>query len=279
MSYRLTLVSDAVVHGGAEQFLANLVGELPEDVTASVLVVSVPLAEVVRAAAPDVRVASFKPSFRGVRAAILASEPDVVLINLPSFTSNRAAWIASLTLGIPIVVVDHAPTDGLTWRGKAVQRVMTGSRVTRVAVRQETARPSPAVGRPACRVRQVDPQRRARASLIARPENDPAVVGWMGRLDPVKGVDVLLHACVGMGQVHVAIAGDGPLRADLEYLSGSLGLRERVRFLGFMDPREFLACIDLLAITSHSEGLPLVLLEAMFAGIPAWQPPSAASRR
>jgi glycosyltransferase involved in cell wall biosynthesis len=62
------------------------------------------------------------------------------------------------------------------------------------------------------------------------------------------------------------IAGDGPCRAQLEQLTRELGLRDEVRFLGFVaDTAEFLTKIDLFVMPSLFEGLGVAALEAMAA--------------
>jgi glycosyltransferase involved in cell wall biosynthesis len=66
------------------------------------------------------------------------------------------------------------------------------------------------------------------------------------------------------------LAGDGPLRPRLEELARSLGLAERVLFLGHRDDvPALLASCDLFVLPSLYEGLPLSLLEAMASGRPA----------
>ena len=65
------------------------------------------------------------------------------------------------------------------------------------------------------------------------------------------------------------IAGEGPEQAALKDLSRSLGLADRVRFLGFVkDMPELYQGLDLLLLTSHFEGTPLTVLEAMAMGVP-----------
>jgi glycosyltransferase involved in cell wall biosynthesis len=69
--------------------------------------------------------------------------------------------------------------------------------------------------------------------------------------------------------VHFLVVGDGPERARLEALADELGLAGRVDFLGFRDDaRAVIAELDVLAVTSLSDGAPLVVLEAMEAGVP-----------
>ena len=65
------------------------------------------------------------------------------------------------------------------------------------------------------------------------------------------------------------LVGDGPLRLQLEQLTEKLGLRERVRFVGWRtDVRAILPGADLFVLASEWEGFGLVLLEAMAAGLP-----------
>jgi len=72
-----------------------------------------------------------------------------------------------------------------------------------------------------------------------------------------------------MPEVEFVLAGDGPLRAELEREAETLGLRDRVIFLG--DRRDIpavMASLDVAVLTSDSESLSNVLLEAMAAGLP-----------
>ncbi len=98
----------------------------------------------------------------------------------------------------------------------------------------------------------------------------PVVVG-AGTLAPWKGFDDLVRA-VGLlirggRPVRLVILGEGPSRADLEALVRSEGLEGYVRLPGRTDnPLAFFAHADVFALSSHVEGLPNVLVEAMMAG-------------
>ena len=73
-----------------------------------------------------------------------------------------------------------------------------------------------------------------------------------------------------MPQTEFLLVGDGPLRAEIEQQAATLGLRDRVTFLG--DRRDIpavFASTNLAVLTSDSEGLSNVILEAMAAGVPA----------
>ncbi len=97
---------------------------------------------------------------------------------------------------------------------------------------------------------------------------------YVGRLAPPKDHATLLRAvALARAQnpdVQLWIVGDGPLRENLHRLSTDLGLIECVTFFGEQaDVSPFLAAADLFVMSSHSEGLPVSLLEAMSAGLPA----------
>lgn len=102
-------------------------------------------------------------------------------------------------------------------------------------------------------------------------ESDHVII-WVGRLDPVKGLDLLLHALAAMTQkrnAHLLLVGDGSERTRLEALARSLQLQSRVHFLGPRnDVPSLLKMADIFAFPSRTEGLPNALLEAMAAGKP-----------
>ncbi len=99
------------------------------------------------------------------------------------------------------------------------------------------------------------------------------VIGTVGRLVPVKDHRTLLEAFRRVVDAHPAsslvMVGDGPLRGELVHLAGTLGIGERVRFLGErQDIPALLRAFDLFVLSSISEGMPLTVLEAMAAGLP-----------
>lgn len=99
------------------------------------------------------------------------------------------------------------------------------------------------------------------------------VVGCIGRLSREKGQLDLLHAAADVRRSHPAtwyvFAGDGPDRPHVEALARELGLADRVVLLGHQpDVRPVFRDIDLLALTSHTEGFPNVILEALCMGKP-----------
>ncbi len=100
---------------------------------------------------------------------------------------------------------------------------------------------------------------------------DGFVAGWVGRLIKVKGTDVFLKSLAMLTDLPLSavIVGDGPERDALESQAASLGLRERVRFVGQIDnAARLFSAFDLFVLSSKSEGTPLTLLEAMASDVP-----------
>jgi colanic acid/amylovoran biosynthesis glycosyltransferase len=98
---------------------------------------------------------------------------------------------------------------------------------------------------------------------------------FVGRLANVKGLPILLQAVARLRAsypgVKLTIAGDGPDRQRLLALAGELGILENVAFLGYQTQRqvrELLGQADAFVMASFAEGVPVVLMEAMAAGVP-----------
>ena len=108
-------------------------------------------------------------------------------------------------------------------------------------------------------------------AAVGAPE-DCRLLVWVGRLDPVKGLDDLLSAMAAVAKkvrTHLALVGDGPERPRLEQTITRLGLTDCVTLLGTRKdvPRILKAC-DMFVFPSRTEGMPNALLEAMAAGCP-----------
>ena len=102
---------------------------------------------------------------------------------------------------------------------------------------------------------------------------DAYVIGTVGRLAEVKRQDRLLRATVNLmtrhSGVRVLIVGEGSERNRLQELAFSLGISDRVCFAGYQsEPIRYLRAMDVFALTSQSEGLPISLLEAWTVGLP-----------
>ncbi len=103
-------------------------------------------------------------------------------------------------------------------------------------------------------------------AIPTEPASRPVVL-TVARLDEQKGHRYLLEAAAQIPDAQFVLAGDGPLRLSLEAQARSLGLEERVKFLGYRtDISDLLADCDVFVLPSLYEGLPLSVLEAMSAG-------------
>jgi sugar transferase (PEP-CTERM/EpsH1 system associated) len=99
------------------------------------------------------------------------------------------------------------------------------------------------------------------------------VIGTVGRLVPVKDHETLLAALARLSRAGIdfiaLVAGEGPLRPELERRAATLGLGRKVRFLGNReDIDRVLAALDVFALSSLSEGIPNTVIEAMASGLP-----------
>lgn len=103
--------------------------------------------------------------------------------------------------------------------------------------------------------------------------DDICAIGAVGRLTAVKGLETLLLAARQLldenQKVCVVLIGDGPLRETLEARAVELGIRQNLALLGYReDTDELMQAVDIYALPSLSEGIPMALLEAMAAGKP-----------
>jgi glycosyltransferase involved in cell wall biosynthesis len=190
---------------------------------------------------------------------------------------------ALLGRAVPLVVTYHnwiVTTRAL--RGYAfLDRVMSRYVDARVAVSGEVAATLRSASRGA--VYRIDNGvdlvrwRPVPAASAARHQlglGNALVIGFVGRLGPEKGLDLLLDAVARVPQVagrevRLLIAGDGEARAGLEAQARVLGLSRRVSFLGeCADPLPIYTASDVIALTSHTEGFPMVVVEAMASGRP-----------
>jgi glycosyltransferase involved in cell wall biosynthesis len=94
-------------------------------------------------------------------------------------------------------------------------------------------------------------------------------VGSIGRLSWQKGYDVLVDALARMPETEAVIVGEGPQRKNIERCARDAGVGGRLTLVGWSDDaRSYLRRFDAFVLPSRFEGFPLVILEAMLAGVP-----------
>lgn len=220
---------------------------------------------------------------RGLWKALKAARPNVVHMEEESYSFVAAQVLLYLSLMRmrPKLLVNNSENFdiALPWRSRIIEKVIfrradallifartARERLLRLGAQPEKVRMLPQFG--------LDPE------LFHPPETgergDVFSVGFVGRLVHSKGVDVLLRALAGLsGEWRAQIVGDGEERVSLERLARSLGIGERVEFVGWIDPADapgYLRGWHTLALPSRTtarwrEQFGRVLIEAMACGV------------
>jgi L-malate glycosyltransferase len=104
-------------------------------------------------------------------------------------------------------------------------------------------------------------------------DSETCLIGTVGRLTPVKGIPYLLEAATILlrqgAKVKILVVGEGSIRQDLTAQTHNLGITDNVVFLGHREDTDtLLHAMDIFALPSLSEGIPMALLEAMAASRP-----------
>lgn len=183
--------------------------------------------------------------------------------------------------GVPAVTTVHGFTGaGLrSFVNAAIQRRAFRQFDGVVAVSDTVADSLMRFGVPPARVHVIQNAYDEVAPPLSRPEArvrigvgpEEFVIGWVGRLSPEKGMDVLIAALADLRDrpLTVAVIGSGSERAALEAEAVRLGVSASVRWLGQLNdaPRLYRG-FDLFVLSSRTEGTPIALFEAMDAEIP-----------
>lgn len=291
---RICFVSTARKWGGGERLLASLVGgiaDLGQDV-ALVARRDTPLA---RWGREQSQLPLLELPGRGrdplslwrLRRWLVENRFDLLLLNDPhAITSGGVA-----TLGLPTkkVGMRHTifPVNSAWKHNRLLDHVICVAEAAQRECRQAGIDPArTSVVYAGLEQPQVDPTNVARLRAMfhnaAGHQTDSHLLA-LGSLLPVKGFDTIIRALargVAAGRRwRLWLAGEGQQREALETLADSLGIAERVHFLGFRkDIGDLLTAADLLVSASHFEGLSLVLVEAMLAGCPLVATPVGGNR-
>lgn len=282
MSARLRLLAytDSAQVGGAELALGYLIGALPASIDVGVLATSAEVGAAiaahrdgaVRAAVPAPEGPFDAPALRAHVRAVRAFAPDVLHVNQAWPWACGAGLAAGLLVpGVAVAVVDHLPIDSPVPRLRRLsRRLLLRRAAAHVAVGVRAARELEAVvGLPAGSVGAIPNGVPPYGCAAAPGGHAGTVVGSLGRLTAQKGYDALVRALVDLPDASLVLVGDGPERPSLERLAAELGVAERLTITGWTDdPRSHLPSFDVFALPSRWEGMPLVILEAMHAGLP-----------
>lgn len=278
----LELIGNSIV-GGMETYVARLIERLPRErfAVTAVLPNWCALAQQLHDAGTEVLVLPMpdEPSWSSVQAAaayVRHAGVDVLHAHLPN-AHLLAAIVGSLS-GPPVLATVHGrqvhmqDLEAHRLAGTHLSLVCRYSHCHALGIGVDPRWLS-------CIANGVDAEKfhpaprsgalRDRCSLPA----DAPLVAFVGRLSPEKGPEVFLRAVQLLGslvpEAQAVLCGDGPQRASLEAFVAQAGLGHRVHFAGVMqDMPAVYADVDVVASTSHSEALPLSLMEAMACGLP-----------
>jgi glycosyltransferase involved in cell wall biosynthesis len=214
-------------------------------------------------------------------------EKQADVLHMHGYGATTFGRLCAWRLGIPAVLHEHANHTDTPWFQKAADKLLAPHTDLAIAVSESTAeftvraRLMPAertkvvyLGSPLdefARVRSEEERAAARAELgIA---SDAIAVGTVTRLMPSKGneflVDAVKEITARQPRVRVYIAGEGELDAALKERARSLGLGNRLVFLGFQrDVAAVLSALDVVVFPSLWEGTPLTAFEALASGKP-----------
>ncbi|MCO5314708.1 MAG: glycosyltransferase [Solirubrobacterales bacterium] len=224
---------------------------------------------------------------RRIKTVLHQSGADVVLLNLPSAEYGATPLLVRGT-GVPVVGLMHiSGTMGeLGFRLGRLRESLARRAVSRldsILLLSDEAgnryrkqwRPQGTelnvFSTPLPRIEPVD-SARSRDHFDLPPK--PRLIGIIGRLTAKqKGHDTFVEAAARMSRersdLDFVVVGDGQDRARIEDMVSRMGLARNFHFLGRVaDIAAVLSAIDLIAIPSRFEGLPLVALEALAAGVP-----------
>lgn len=212
---------------------------------------------------------------------------DADLLCCNGYKPDLLGWRAARRAGVPVITLAHGWT-GVTRKVRfyetldaLVMRWVDATVCVSAAMAERVRRAGVPVGKTVVIRNALDttaydhPEEGCRARLLAcLPGARPArLVVAVGRLSPEKGFDVLIDAAAAVVRTcpdtAFVLFGDGPCRAALEAHVARLGLTGRVVLPGFRgDLERLLPGADLAVSPSHTEGLPVAVLEAMAAGLP-----------
>jgi glycosyltransferase involved in cell wall biosynthesis len=216
--------------------------------------------------------------WRAVSELLRARRPAIV--HTHGYRADVLAGLSARRLGFPVVATVHG-FIGVEWKHRLYERLQC--RVLRgfdavMPVSRAMAGQLHQSGVPSDRLHVVTNAFEAHDRPLARAEarrrlaigDEEFRVGWIGRLSPEKGADVIIRALALLpGDVQLSILGDGAERRRLEVLSRDLGVAGRVTWHGTQPNAAVLAsAFDAITLSSRSEGTPIVLFEAIAAGTP-----------
>ncbi len=211
---------------------------------------------------------------------LMRTAPDLVHVHAGIGWEGNGAVRAAAAAGIPVIRTEHLPYLLTDAAQRADHRDASAALARLICVSDAVAESHRTAGIAADRITTIPngvaPRSAARSRSVLRGEwgmGDAPVLLMVARFTEQKGHLLLLDALPAILARHpdcvVLLAGDGPLLVPIARAVATRGLAGVVRMLGAReDIADLMAVADLLVLPSAFEGLPLVALEAMAAGLP-----------
>lgn len=277
----LEIVGNAIV-GGMERSVVNLVKELPTDTFRFTVLCPFqsPFTRSLKEKGCPVFVAPLRddPTWRSLQMAVeIVRHHRVDLIHGHLPNAHILAGLTGMLTQTPTIATIHGMS--LTVHELGISR-MTQTHL--IVVCQEAYAQALALGISPQNLSLIPngidtesfkpiPHSMFKTSLGLMPE--VPLVGFVGRLAWEKGPDEFLRVAARVHQkrpaLHFVLVGEGPLREQLVQLVHELGLEDCVHLAGLWDDMsEVYSALNVLVVTSRSEGMPLAVLEAMACGRP-----------
>ncbi len=288
----LYLITELNVIGGAEKLMPRFMAHLDRDRFAPTVVCLYggdgPIADEIRAL--DIPVVDLGMTSKWRLDALwrlyrLLRRERPVILHTSMFHANLSGRVLGWLAGVPIIITwRHSPSIGGAlrellnrWTVRLDDRIVATCELVRQIEIERARVPSDKV---ITIYNGIDMEEFSASPLAAvriqQALNIPAdtlLLGSVGRMHRSKDFGNLLTAIVQVRKriptVRLLLVGDGELRGELETQTQSLGLSSVVTFAGLRDDiPDILAALDVFILPSRWEGLPLVVLEAMAAGLP-----------
>ncbi|MDP3716259.1 MAG: glycosyltransferase [Acidobacteriota bacterium] len=287
---RVLFLSHAYMVGGAEEMVLNLVRHLPERFEPAVVCIheAGPIGEEIARTGVPFKVLGLTPGLLRpfdvlrLRDFLIECEPTIVhtFLLTGSLYGRFAAMMAHVPviIGTEVNIYQHKKSTHARLEKWLMRRtdtvVASAASVREFYIDQVKADPSKVeviYNAVDWTQLQTTMSREEFLASVGVPQDVP-VAGIIARLTPQKAHQVLFDAIAhdpGLAKLHLLVVGDGELRSSLTASAQTLRIEERVHFLGARrDLGNILASIDLFAMPSYWEGLPLSMVLAMGAGLP-----------
>jgi glycosyltransferase involved in cell wall biosynthesis len=209
------------------------------------------------------------------------------LLCCSGYKPDLVGWRAARRAGVRVVAVSHGWTSA-TWKVRCYEKldkIVLPRLDAVVCVSKAQADKVRSAGVPDAKIAIIQNAVGAEAFVEPNAEKRDEMARWFaqpprwligaaGRFSPEKGFAVFVEAAALIAaqrpEAGFVLFGDGPLRADLERLIAQRGLQGQFVLAGFRnDLSRFLPNLDVAVMSSHTEGLPVILLEAGAAGVPS----------